>query len=125
MAIAVGTFDDAKTDDDAGGGGVVLDAFESTQIAFDIFASKGDKDSNRTRWSSLCCALLFMSLSLVDESIAKARVVVKEENTFFREDDAPRGRRRRKEEGRRTDDDDDESDDDCATQHMMRRWGKK
>ena len=114
MAIAVGTFDDAKTDKDgAGGGGGVLDAFESTQIAFfDIFASsKGDKDSNRTRWSSLCCALLFMSLSLVDESSAKARVVVKEENTFFREDD----------EERRTDDDDDESDDDCAlTQHMMR-----
>ena len=115
MAIAVGTFDDAKTDKDgAGGGGGVLDAFESTQIAFFdiIFASsKGDKDSNRTRWSSLCCALLFMSLSLVDESSAKARVVVKEENTFFREDD----------EERRTDDDDDESDDDCAlTQHMMR-----
>jgi len=114
MAIAVGTFDDAKTDDGAGGGGGVLDAFESTQIAFFdiIFASsKGDKDSNRTRWSSLCCALLFMSLSLVDESSAKARVVVKEENTFFREDD----------EERRTDDDDDESDDfDCATQHMMR-----
>ena len=114
MAIAVGTFDDAKTDKDGvwGGGGGVLDAFESTQIAFfDIFASsKGDKDSNRTR-SSLCCALLFMSLSLVDESSAKARVVVKEENTFFREDD----------EERRTDDDDDESDDDCAlTQHMMR-----
>ena len=113
MAIAVGTFDDAKTDKDgAGGGGGVLDAFESTQIAFFdiIFASKGDKDSNRTR-SSLCCALLFMSLSLVDESSAKARVVVKEENTFFREDD----------EERRTDDDDDESDDfDCATQHMMR-----
>ena len=116
MAIAVGTFDDAKTDIDGvwGGGGGVLDAFESTQIAFFdiIFASsKGDKDSNRTRWSSLCCALLFMSLSLVDESSAKARVVVKEENTFFREDD----------EERRTDDDDDESDDDCAlTQHMMR-----
>ena len=113
MAIAVGTFDDAKTDKDgAGGGGGVLDAFESTQIAFFdiIFASsKGDKDSNRTRWSSLCCALLFMSLSLVDESSAKARVV----------NDAPRGRRRRrKEEGRRTDDD--ESDFDCATQHMMR-----
>ena len=117
MAIAVGTFDDAKTDIDGvwGGGGGVLDAFESTQIAFFdiIFASsKGDKDSNRTRWSSLCCALLFMSLSLVDESSAKARVVVKEENTFFRDE---------KEEGRRTDDDDDESDDfDCATQHMMR-----
>ena len=116
MAIAVGTFDDAKIDKDGvwGGGGGVLDAFESTQIAFFdiIFASsKGDKDSNRTRWSSLCCALLFMSLSLVDESSAKARVVVKEENTFFREDD----------EERRTDDDDDESDDfDCATQHMMR-----
>ena len=113
MAIAVGTFDDAKTDtDDAGGGGVLDDAFDSTQIAFfDIFASKGDKDSNRTSSSSLCCALLFMSLSLVDESSAKARVVVKEENTFFREDD----------EERRTDDDDDESDDfDCATQHMMR-----
>ena len=88
MAIAVGTFDDAKTDKDgAGGGGDVLDAFESTQIAFfDIFASsKGDKDSNRTR-SSLCCALLFMSLSLVDESSAKARVVVKEENNFFRDE---------------------------------------
>ena len=108
MAIAVGTFDDAKTDIDGvwGGGGGVLDAFESTQIAlFDIFASKGDKDSNRT--SSFCCALL--SSLLVDESSA-ARVV-KEENTFFREDD----------EERRTDDDDDESDDfDCATQHMMR-----
>ena len=114
MAIAVGTFDDAKTDKDgAGGGGGVLDAFESTQIAFFdiIFASsKGDKDSNRTR-SSLCCALLFMSLSLVDESSAKARVV----------NDAPRGRRRRrKEEGRRTDDDDESDDFDCATQHMMR-----
>ena len=114
MAIAVGTFDDAKTDKDgAGGGGGVLDAFESTQIAFFdiIFASSnGDKDSNRTRWSSLCCALLFMSLSLVDESSAKARVVVKEENTFFREDD----------EERRTDDDDESDDFDCATQHMMR-----
>ena len=113
MAIAVDTFDDAKTDDGAGGGGGVLDAFESTQIAlFDIFASKGDKDSNRTRWSSLCCALLFMSLSLVDESSAKARVV---------NDAPPRGRRRRrKEEGRRTDDDEESDDFDCATQHMMR-----
>ena len=117
MAIAVGTFDDAKTDKDGvwGGGGGVLDAFESTQIAFFdiIFASsKGDKDSNRTRWSSLCCALLFMSLSLVDESSAKARVV---------NDAPPRGRRRRrKEEGRRTDDDEESDDFDCATQHMMR-----
>tara|TARA_B100000519_G_C14210278_1_gene422316 strand:+ start:899 stop:1243 length:345 start_codon:yes stop_codon:yes gene_type:complete len=114
MAIAVGTFDAPKDDDDTddAGGVVVLDAFESTQIAFDIFASsKGDKDSNRT---SSFCALS----SLVESSAARVK-----ENTFFR-DDAPRGRRRRKEEGRRTDDDD-ESDDDCATQHMMRCWGKK